>query len=258
MRPFGSVDPIFGGPAAPAASDGVMTGRIQSENANRANGRFQPGTDVPFRQGSFDLAAPTFGGLDPNSTLATPGQDAQDFFRNNRGPLGFRFQPEGMSQNGESSARQAPTAAGQINSQLVNENRRSSGAQSVLPQTTTQGLSVAMELPESGQELSFDKPGGNPVLTLAVRPKTTWALLLGGIWCVGCLGLGIWLLRSCQRKTVGVKFVRTLCWLVMLAGGVTFVLFPTSISGFGFLVFCLSAVTWALLPFVTFRTQVAR
>jgi len=259
VPPFGSVDSIFGGPTAPAESDGAMIGRRQSENANRANGRFQPNIEAPFREGGFDLAAPTFGGLDPNSTQATPGQDAQDFFRSNRGPLsgplGFRFQSKEMFENGESSARQAPTAAGQTNSQLDNENRRSSGAQAVPIQTTTQGLSVAMKLPESGQELSFDKPGGNPALTLAVRPKTTWALLLGGIWCLGCLGLGIWLLRCSRRDRMGVKFVRRLCCLAMLLGGACFILFPTSISGFGFLVFCLSAVTWALLPFVTFRTS---
>jgi len=107
MRPFGSVDPVFGGAGGGSSSSGAGTGgstgsggsssgssgsgtttlapfgqgpKINMQDHDNWPSRtvvgllnntqtFSPTLDVPFRQGSFDLAAPTFGGFDPNAGI---------------------------------------------------------------------------------------------------------------------------------------------------------------------------------------------
>lgn len=99
IRPFGSVDPVFGGTGG-GGSSGAGTGgstggssggstalapfgagpRLNMQDRDNwpsrtvvglLNGtdQFTPNLDVPFRQGSFDLSAPTFGGFDPNAGI---------------------------------------------------------------------------------------------------------------------------------------------------------------------------------------------
>ncbi len=100
MRPFGSTDPIFGGTGG-SSGGGAGTGGGSSGSSGSATAlapfgqgptlnmqdhdnwpsrtvvgllnntqTFSPTLDVPFRQGSFDLAAPTFGGFDPNAGIS--------------------------------------------------------------------------------------------------------------------------------------------------------------------------------------------
>jgi len=101
MRPFGSVDPIFGGTGSSGSSgagggsggsSGSSGGAVgmapfgQGPTLNMQdrdswpsrtvvgllnnNQTFSPTLDVPFRQGSFDLSNPTFGGFDPNAGIS--------------------------------------------------------------------------------------------------------------------------------------------------------------------------------------------
>lgn len=117
---------------------------------------------------------------------------------------------------------------------------------------TTQGLSVTMELPQSGQELTFDKPGGDPVLTLAIRPRQTGNLLAGGVWALVWLLLGIWLLQRCFRNTSTQQRVLASCILVMMLGITMFLLLGFSIAGsVGFLAFLIAALTRGLLQLTT-------
>jgi len=116
MRPFGSVDPVFGGTGGSTGTNGgtggtgtggtgTGTGGTSGNGGNNSSGggggmapfgqsptlnfqdrdrwpsrtvvgllnnnqTFSPTLDIPFRQGSFDLAAPTFGGFDPNAGIS--------------------------------------------------------------------------------------------------------------------------------------------------------------------------------------------
>ncbi len=101
LRPFGSVDPVNGS----AGGAGTVTGNAGNAGGNNAqnqtsrslapfspqpslnrigrdnwpggtvvglinnNETFSPELDIPFRQGSFDIAAPSFGGFDPNAGI---------------------------------------------------------------------------------------------------------------------------------------------------------------------------------------------
>ncbi len=100
MRPFGSVDPIFGGTGGGSSGSGGGGGGGSGSSGGATSlapfgqgptlnlqdrdnwpsrtvvgllnntQTFSPTLDIPFRQGSFDLAAPTFGGFDPNAGIS--------------------------------------------------------------------------------------------------------------------------------------------------------------------------------------------
>jgi hypothetical protein len=81
--------------------------------------------------------------------------------------------------------------------------QRAAGAPQETPERPwgqTGGLSLEVHLPDAGQTLTFSKIGGGPELTLHVRPQAVWGRLLGLGWCVLCMGLGVWLLRSNRRQ----------------------------------------------------------
>ncbi|WP_437229335.1 hypothetical protein SH661x_001387 [Planctomicrobium sp. SH661] len=173
--------------------------------------KFHPDMDKPFRQGSFDLAAPTFGGPDPRLGQSVPAKSPDD----------------------SAPASSNVMAPAQTEAQV--------GA-------TTLGLSVAMTLPQSGHELSFDKPGGNPMLTLAVRPKATWTFLTGAAWCLFILVVGVTLFRGIRKPDPVRRSLSTVCLVVMILGGAAFLFLPGGPAVLGAVAFSLAGVVRALLP----------
>jgi len=116
---------------------------------------------------------------------------------------------------------------------------------------TTQGLSVEMTLPESGQEMSFDKPGGNPMLTLAVRSRKTGSLLISGVWGILCLIFGMSVLRSLPKSSSPRETVRSLCLGIMIVAAGLALFFPETLSNWGLILFALAGVIRVFLPYVS-------
>jgi hypothetical protein len=66
--------------------------------------------------------------------------------------------------------------------------------------TAAGGLSLPMELPSEGQRLTFTKNGGDPQLTLSVRPSESLRRGAALLWGVIVLAIGLWLLRGFTRS----------------------------------------------------------
>lgn len=113
--------------------------------------------------------------------------------------------------------------------------------------STIQGLSVAMQLPQTGHELTFERAGGNPVLTLAVRPKWTWRLLAGGAWGLVCLAVGIWLLRIARSKSP-LRLLRAACAIGLVVGAGAFILLSGLPAGLGLVIFVVAGLVCVLTP----------
>ena len=113
-------------------------------------------------------------------------------------------------------------------------------AAGIAPQVwdTAGGLSVAMQIPVSGQKFSFSKVGGNPELTLAIRPKETWSLGIAAVWCVAFLGIGGWVLvQFAGALTIG-KLFDSLGLIALCIGLAGFFLLPVEVRWLFFTLFC--------------------
>ena len=112
---------------------------------------------------------------------------------------------------------------------------------------SVRGLSIAMDLPRSGNELTFERAGGNPVLTLAVRPKWTWRIVAGGIWGLICLASGVWLLRQIRLGFVA-NLLRGVSLIGMVFGAAAFLLLAGPISNLGLLMFIVFGLMRIIIP----------
>jgi hypothetical protein len=141
--------------------------------------------------------------------------------------------------------------------------------------TAAGGLSVEMEIPVTGRQLTFSKVGGNPELTLSVRPKESYALLLGAVWLLLSLVVGGWL---CVQSVTGAgkaregepgdgtgsagpapsspgELLRPVAVLAMLAGLAGTFLLPGDLRWPFFALFCLGGLVIALQPLRSDRTK---
>ncbi|MCA9053383.1 MAG: hypothetical protein KDA75_06075, partial [Planctomycetaceae bacterium] len=105
------------------------------------------------------------------------------------------------------------------------------------------GLSLPMDLPHGGEELTFTKVGGDPQLTLAIRPRDTETRLLGLLSGLGILIAGgalvLWITRG------GFDSDR-LAWGLLLIGLLAAALFPAPARMIGLLVF-IAGAGWLLV-----------
>jgi hypothetical protein len=104
------------------------------------------------------------------------------------------------------------------------------------------GLSLEIDLPESGQKLTFSKVGGDPILTLGLRPKRSLEAGFGLAWFVVWVALALGVVNLLRR---GGGFARL--WphapIVLVAAGlVWFVLLP--VAAIGFILFAIGAVAY--------------
>ncbi len=153
----------------------------------------------PFRQGSFDLVAPTFGGPDPNNLLGVS-------------PV-------------------APPAEAGVVSQ-PSPQWGSSG-----------GLSLAVDLPVSGNELSFSRVGGAPKLSLIISSADRWTLIprlcWAGLWVVA----GFWLLRTSLLNATPIPQIQLGLRVLALLGAAGFLLVPGPAGWAAFVVFLGASIT---------------
>jgi hypothetical protein len=94
------------------------------------------------------------------------------------------------------------------------------------PWTTTGGLSLAIDVPRQAQELTFSKVGGDPQLTLALRPRRTLTLGLGALWTLAWLVGGVWVARVLARAGARGTLLRAVPKVLIALGLLGFFLTP--------------------------------
>ncbi|WP_145369484.1 hypothetical protein [Maioricimonas rarisocia] len=92
------------------------------------------------------------------------------------------------------------------------------------PWTSAGGLSLEMELPQTGRELVFTKVGGDPVLTLSVRPRETVTIGLRSVWAILGVVVVVWLAISIGRAGAAGRVMQRIPILLIVVGGLGFLL----------------------------------
>ena len=92
------------------------------------------------------------------------------------------------------------------------------------PWSSAGGLSLEMNLPQTGRELVFSKVGGDPVLTLSVRPRQTVTLGLRSLWAVLGVIVVVWLAISIGRAGAAGHVMQRIPVLLMVVGALGFLL----------------------------------
>ncbi|SFI97104.1 hypothetical protein [Planctomicrobium piriforme] len=203
---------------------------------------FTPSLDVPFRQGSFDIAAPTFGGFDPNT----------------RGGVG------GGMGGGDDKGYMTFNAFVPSNAPFVTGGRvllEVDGKNAVPTRwTAAGGLSVPIQLPVAGHELAFSRVGGNPVLTLSVSGVRQWSWLLELLWAAGCLLLGAWVLWTIASMRADQSPWKIVLDIAIVIGAIGFVFGPGGDRWLLLTLFCAAALTrmvWATRKATSSAAQAA-
>jgi type II secretory pathway pseudopilin PulG len=107
------------------------------------------------------------------------------------------------------------------------------------------GLSLPITIPQAEQELRFVKVGGDPKLTLAVRPRRTLTLGLGFVWTLVCLFGGLWLVRTATRHEARDAWQYAPMALIAI-GLLGFLLIPSPVKWMFFVAFALGALLFAI------------
>lgn len=92
--------------------------------------------------------------------------------------------------------------------------------------TQAGGLSLPIELPIAGQKLVYTKTGGDPKLSLIVRPKSALRFGLGLVWTVLCIGGALALAAAVRGRNAGAMVTRVVAWSLLLVGLVGWCLLP--------------------------------
>lgn len=114
--------------------------------------------------------------------------------------------------------------------------------------TQAGGLSLPISLPVAGQKLVYTKTGGDPKLTLTVRPKAALRFGLGfmwtAIWIAGAVLLAVKVRGPNARVAVG----RIVAWGLLLVGLAGWCLLPIPASGVALIAMAAGAfgVVWSL------------
>jgi len=104
------------------------------------------------------------------------------------------------------------------------------------------GLSLEIDLPESGQKLTFSKVGGDPLLTLGLRPKASLKAGFGLAWFVIWLALGLGLVSVLNRGGNFTRLASHAPILLIAVGLVWYVLLPAAVIGL--VLFTLGAIAF--------------
>lgn len=107
--------------------------------------------------------------------------------------------------------------------------------------STPGGVSLSFEFPQAGSETVYSKIGGEPRLTLSLRPRQTWTRALTWLWS-GCWGvLTVWLVQRFWSASSAAS-LRPVFALTALLGALGFVLLEGSLSALGLVIFVVSLV----------------
>lgn len=117
------------------------------------------------------------------------------------------------------------------------------GAPAARVWTAAGGLSLPIAIPSAEQRLRFDKVGGEPKLTLAVRPRRALTLSLGAIWTLVCLIGGLWLVGGAIRSE-GRDVWRIVPKVLAAVGLLGFLLIPGGARWLPFVLFAAAMLWW--------------
>ena len=107
------------------------------------------------------------------------------------------------------------------------------------------GLSLEIELPTVGHKLVFTKVGGDPKLTLAIRPQATVRYGINVVWSAVWILIGLAIL-STLRTTAGVCRLPSLFPMIAIAAGILgFFALPSPLNGVSFALFLVGAIAFA-------------
>lgn len=94
--------------------------------------------------------------------------------------------------------------------------------------SSTGGLSLAMQIPSTGQKLSFSKVGGEPRLTLLVRPRETLQLIVGVIWSAVWVIFAALIVFALSRPKTSNALIHQFPWFMTALGVTLFLCAPQS------------------------------
>lgn len=109
--------------------------------------------------------------------------------------------------------------------------------------TSVGGLSLPIDVPQSGRVLTFSKVGGDPKLAVGLRPKASVETGFGLIWLAVWLGISLAFAIALSSESALATIGRNLPPVVAIIGLLWYFLLPGAI--FGFLLFLLGAVSLA-------------
>ncbi len=166
----------------------------------------------------------------------------------NGGRFGRPGEDFGIQQNRQSGGVQLDDSTYNINLNgafgelTANQSGQQAAQTQVVPWSTAGGLSIKMELPKNSKTLSFSKVGGNPTLTLSVQLEETNHKIVGLVWCLVSLVLGLWILKRFRKANSNQEGIRILANLALIAGLVGFFFLTSHLIWTFFWLFCLAGV----------------
>ena len=122
--------------------------------------------------------------------------------------------------------------------------RGDAGEQAAAPAwSVAGGLSLPIAIPGAEQQFRFDKVGGEPKLTLAIRPRRAITLSLGALWTLVCLIGGLWVVRAAIQED-GRNIWRAIPRVLAAVGLLGFLLIPGGLRWLPFAIFAAAVLWW--------------
>ena len=103
--------------------------------------------------------------------------------------------------------------------------------------TQVGGLSLPVDVPTTGYQLTFSKVSGQPRLGLRVQSRELVDRGIGLVWTVVWLGIAAALIAASRKLGPGRWFSPTLVWTAFAIGLLAWLLLPAPLGGFGFVAF---------------------
>jgi hypothetical protein len=124
--------------------------------------------------------------------------------------------------------------------------RSAGGAFINLGESGTQGgLSLAMQLPLRGEQMSFSRVGGDGKLVLRFRPTTTWNTGFGWLWLLVWGIALVWSVGYIRRHAGGVATWSAAACPMIVLGLLGFLLLAGPARWVGFVVLAVGCLAWA-------------
>jgi len=111
--------------------------------------------------------------------------------------------------------------------------------------TQVGGLSLIIDIPKSGQKLTFSKVSGAPKLTLSIRPRRSLEIGFSVIWSAVCLIIGLGFAVAIGRTGSAATIRRQMPKALIALGLTAFFLAPNPINWLAFAIFVIGAITFA-------------
>ncbi|MHC4878867.1 MAG: hypothetical protein ACYTGL_20650 [Planctomycetota bacterium] len=103
--------------------------------------------------------------------------------------------------------------------------------------TQVGGLSLPVDLPTSGYQLTFSKVSGQPKLSLRVQSRELVDRSVGLVWTIVWISVALALIAAVRQSGPGRWFSPALVWTGFAVGLLAYLLLPPPLSGCGFALF---------------------